>query len=800
MAKETVGQLYVRLGLDISGLDADFALAGRTVNDAMGRLGHDMKVLRVKTDIDISKLTGADSATAALTIRERSLNEQLRIQSERIKIATAAYEDMVRQKGADSAASAKLETRLLNEQKAYVNIANRLKDVQAAKAAANRGVVANAVDSIAAGASLKQVALGAAGDMGITAALSSPMLKAAGAMAAVTAGVVAAAKGAMTAGESVYNLSVKMHTTTAEAARMAKAFKLAGADVNSAIPAMIRLDKTVQDTGASGAQMNAILSAYGAQLKDASGNLLPINQQLEALAQGYRNAAAAGLESEFVTQTLGSRGAELVPVLQEMYDIQERLNRMPSNGLLDPNKAHQMMMDYRELQAELGQISSAMGAALMPVVADVLPSVVSGVASVTQAINDNKDTIKAVGDVITDIANITGDVIGIITDNLPPVTDGIQSLARGLQVVDNLLKEAREHLKDINNLAPGASAALKFGANFTPVGLANLVKSGISKAYKFVVGEPDVQSGETTKTVEKPAANIPKGITQSPDDTRARIRALLQPEAKATEPAAAVKVPDISADIYHATHSDLQNQLYDIDQRADELRKAGVEESKIVELSEARKAKVYRDFNRDTVSQIDKSWKSELQNRLDDIEREKQAWIEKGVSEVRATQWAENEKGKARQNAALSALREQRQYLDLVKNALNGPGTMSERMNNARVAVLQSMRQKLGISNDYMTPGLLNAFSTVMNDVKNNLVRGLETQSWAKNLESAGVAVIRGTNESRKVPGITTNVTINGGVYTNNETITRMTNDVADRINNTLGKVINASNLSYQTG
>ena len=782
MAKETVGQLYVRLGLDASGLDADFALAGRTVNDAMGRLGHEMKTLRVKTDIDVSKLTGADSATAALTIRERSLNEQLRIQSERIKIAAAAYEDMARKKGADSAASAKLETRLLNEQKAYVNIANRLKDVQAERAAMNRGVVANAVDNIAAGASLKQVALGAAGDMGITAALSSPMLKAAGAVAAVTAGVVTAAKGAMTAGEGVYNLSVKMHTTTAEAARMAKAFKLAGADVNSAIPAMIRLDKTVQDTGASGAQMNAILSAYGVQLKDASGNLLPINQQLEALAQGYRNAAAAGLESEFVTQTLGSRGAELVPVLQEMYDIQERLNRMPSNGLLDPGKAHQMMMDYRELQGELGQISSAMGAALMPVVADVLPSVVAGVEDVTKAINDNKDTIQAVGSVITDIANITGDVIGIVTDNLPPVTSGIDSLAKGLKVIDTLLKEAREHLKDITDLAPGASAALKFGANFTPVGLANLVKSGINKVYDFVTGESDEQSAEPPKAEGKPAVDVSKGITQSPDDTRARISSLLQQGTKTSKAAAvSVKIPDISADIYHATHSDLQNQLYDIDKRAEELRKSGVTETEIIELTEARKAKVYRDFNRDTVSQINKSWKSELQNRLDDIEREKQAWIEKGVSEVRATQWAENEKGKARQNAALAALREQRQYLDIVKNALNGPGTMTERMNNARVAVLQSMRQKLGISNDYMTPGLLNAFSTVMNDVQNNLVRGLETQSWAKNLESTGVAVIRGTNESRDIPNVTNNVIVNGGVFEDNQTLQKFSDRTADK-------------------
>lgn len=128
------------------------------------------------------------------------------------------------------------------------------------------------------------------------------------------------------------------------------------------------------------------------------------------------------------------------------------------------------------------------------------------------------------------------------------------------------------------------------------------------------------------------------------------------------------------------------------------------------------------------ISQIDASWKSELQNRLDNIEREKQAWIEKGVSEVKATEWAENEKGKARQNAALAALREQREYLDIVKNAMNGSGTMEERMNRARVGVLTAMREKLGISNDSLTPGLLSAFSTVMNDVQNNLVRGLETQ------------------------------------------------------------------------
>ncbi|MBR6266920.1 MAG: hypothetical protein IKR28_01110, partial [Selenomonadaceae bacterium] len=54
-------------------------------------------------------------------------------------------------------------------------------------------------------------------------------------------------------------------------------------------------------------------------------------------------------------------------------------------------------------------------------------------------------------------------------------------------------------------------------------------------------------------------------------------------------------------------------------------------------------------------------WKTELHNRLDDIEREKQAWIQKGLDEVKATQWAEKEKLDAKRNAALQVLQAQKE-------------------------------------------------------------------------------------------------------------------------------------------
>lgn len=642
------------------------------------------------------------------------------------------------------------------------------------------------VNSIINGASAMSVITQGASDIGALSMLTSPVGKALGVVTAVGAGALAAAKSAMTAGNAIYELAQKMHTTNAEAAKMSLTFKMAGADANSAVPALIRLDKTIQSGGESGARMTAILSAYGVSLRDANGNMLPLNQQLLALAQGYRNAAAAGLENEYVTQTLGSRGAELVPVLSQMYEIQSRMANLPTTGLLDPNKAHEMMLDWREMQIEMNQVTGSLGAALLPVVQEILPKVNDGIKELTEDIRDNKETIKTVMDIVGDTGEIVMDVAGIWKEAFPPVTDGLKDVAGLLKDVDHGLKDIKKSIEDVKEASPGLSAISEYMP--TPVNMARFARW----AYRKARGLPENEEEQPEAAKESPKET--QGTTQDAETTRRQVEEATRQKEKA---AATPSVPDISSEIYKATHNDLQNQLHDIDLRAEKLRKEGVGEAQIVALTEAQKAKVYKDFNNNVISQIDSSWKSELQNRLDDIEREKQAWIEKGVSEVKATEWAENEKGKARQNAALSALREQRQYLDIVKNAMNGPGTMEERMNQARVGVLTAMREKLGISNDSMTPGLLSAFSTVMNDVQNNLVRGLETQDWARKLDQSSISVIRGSREYHDVPGVNNTMIINGGVFENNETLKKFSDATADKFIEAYRSSTQNSLLSY---
>lgn len=784
MAKETVTELYTKLGLDISSLESDFALAGKTVDKAMSKLNHENKKIKIETDISLAGLDEGKDRLKTLDIRAASLNRQLEIQKQKLALVAAAYREVVQEKGRDSAASARLETRLLNERKAYANLEAQIRRTQRAR---TEGTAGNRmVNRIINGASAMSVIAQGASDIGALSMLTSPAGKAIGVATAVGAGALAAAKSAMNTGNAIYELAQKMHTTNEEAAKMSLTFKMAGADANSAVPALIRLDKTLQSGGESGARMTDILSAYGVSLRDANGNLLPLNQQLLALAQGYRNAAAAGLESEYVTQTLGSRGAELVPVLSQMYEIQSRMAHLPTTGLLDPDKAHEMMLSWREMQIEMNQISGSLGAALLPVVQEILPKVNDGIKEITKAIRDNKENIQSAMDILSNSGEIVMDVVDICKEAFPPVTDGLKDVAGLLKDVDDGLKAIKKSIEEVKEASPGLSAVSKYLP--TPPNMARFARW----AYRKIKGFPEEE--EKTESSKEQAPKEMQGTTQNPETTRRRVEEAIRQKEKVDN---TTSIPDISDEIYKATHNDLQNQLHDIDQRAEKLRKEGVEEAQIVAFSEAQKAKVYKDFNNNVISQIDASWKSELQNRLDNIEREKQAWIEKGVSEVKATEWAENEKGKARQNAALAALREQREYLDIVKNAMNGSGTMEERMNRARVGVLTAMREKLGISNDSLTPGLLYAFSTVMNDVQNNLVRGLETQDWARKLDQSSISVIRGSKEYHDAPGVNNTVIINGGVFENNETLKKFSDATADKFIEAYRSSTQNSLLSY---
>lgn len=771
MAKgETVAALYTKLGLDLSSLSSDFALAGKTVDQAISRINHENKKIRIEADIDLSKLDGAKDKAKSIDTREQALIRQLDLQRQKIRLVAAAYREMVQAKGADSAASARLETRLLNERKAYANLEVQLRAVRKERSA-QTSIAGRMVNSVANGAGAMSVLAQGAGDLGLLGFMSGPIGKAVGVTTAVSAGLIAMAKSAMTAGNNIYGLAQRMHTTNAEAARMNMVFKLAGADARAAVPAIIRLDKAIQSAGEDGNDTTRLLSAFGVVMKDSAGNLLPVNQQLTALAKGYRNAAAAGLESEFVSQLLGARGAELVPVLKDMAELQERAAKIPTTGLLNPDEAHRMNMEWNEMKVSMGQLSGAIGAAFMPVVSDLMPDVNEAIETLVKSIKDNKSDIESVVKTIGSIGGVAVDACRLAGEAFDGLGINMKNAGAIANFIKAEIKDCRETLADMKETLGDTALA-----------------DGISRLWNWAMADYMPKDAEKPKEQEAKKSDA----SQSAEETRRKVE-----EAMAKAKKAASGGAGLTDEIYKLTHSDLENQLHDIDLKAEKLKSEGAKEADIVRYTEAAKAKVMRDFNEGTLSQINKSWKSELQNRLDDIDREKKAWIQKGVDEVTATRWAEREKTKARQQEALSMLKENRQYLEIMRQAMAGEGDTETRMNNAKMAVLMAMRKKYGIQNDMTSPEEVSRFAELMNSVKNNLVPGLETDLWAKRLGENTIPVYRGSELNRDIPGFTANVTIQGGTYMDENGMKKMADNVADRIKVVYADAARRSQLAY---
>lgn len=771
MAKgETVAALYTKLGLDLSSLSSDFALAGKTVDQAISRINHENKKIRIEADIDLSKLDEAKDKARSIDTREQALIRQLDLQRQKIRLVAAAYREMAQAKGADSAASARLETRLLNERKAYANLEVQLRAVRKERSA-QTSIAGRMVNSVANGAGAMSVLAQGAGDLGLLGFMSGPIGKAVGVTTAVSAGLIAMAKSAMTAGNNIYGLAQRMHTTNAEAARMNMVFKLAGADARAAVPAIIRLDKAIQSAGEDGNDTTRLLSAFGVVMKDSAGNLLPVNQQLTALAKGYRNAAAAGLESEFVSQLLGARGAELVPVLKDMAELQERAAKIPTTGLLNPDEAHRMNMEWNEMKVSMGQLSGAIGAAFMPVVSDLMPDVNEAIETLVKSIKDNKSDIESVVKTIGSIGGVAVDACMLAGEAFDGLGINMKNAGAIANFIKAEIKDCRETLADMKETLGDTALA-----------------DGISRLWNWAMADYMPKDAEKPKEQEAKKSDA----SQSAEETRRKVE-----EAMAKAKKAASGGAGLTDEIYKLTHSDLENQLHDIDLKAEKLKSEGAKEADIVRYTEAAKAKVMKDFNEGTLSQINKSWKSELQNRLDDIDREKKAWIQKGVDEVTATRWAEREKTKARQQEALSMLKENRQYLEIMRQAMAGEGDTETKMNNAKMAVLMAMRKKYGIQNDMTSPEEVSRFAELMNSVKNNLVPGLETDLWAKRLGENTIPVYRGSELNRDIPGFTANVTIQGGTYMDENGMKKMADNVADRIKVVYADAARRSQLAY---
>lgn len=254
---------------------------------------------------------------------------------------------------------------------------------------------------------------------------ASKVVKAA-ALAGAGFGFTQLISGAVEAGSRIHDLTEAMGISAAEAAMFSRTVAIAGGDIQTASTALMKLDKTLTGGGTAAEKAQIMLQAVGVSLQDSNGKLLPVNQQLEALAEGYQKAAKAGYQQEFIMNTLGAKGMALAGTLREYAEAKEQAAKISGIGL-DPEEMDRLSKELTALKMQASSIGLATGAALAPIVEAYLPYIMTGLSNTAKFLAANKD----------EIVDITRNVVAFIA-----VYKTLQALQAASRAVGGLFGSA----------------------------------------------------------------------------------------------------------------------------------------------------------------------------------------------------------------------------------------------------------------------------------------------------------------------------------------------------------------------
>lgn len=221
--------------------------------------------------------------------------------------------------------------------------------------------------------------------------LTSKIARAA-ALAGAGFGFAQLISGAVEAGSKIHDLTESMGISAAEASLFSRTVSIAGGDIQTASAAIMKLDKTLASGGDSAEKASIMLQAVGVSLTDSTGKLIPVNEQVQALADGYKKAEAAGYQQEFLLNTLGSKGLALADVLREYNEAKEQAAKISGIGL-DPEEMDRLSKELSTLKMQANGIGLATGAALAPIVESYLPYIMTGLSETAKFLASNKEEI-----------------------------------------------------------------------------------------------------------------------------------------------------------------------------------------------------------------------------------------------------------------------------------------------------------------------------------------------------------------------------------------------------------------------
>ncbi len=669
-----IDSLYLSLGLNVSDLELGFETAGKTVKQAMSRLNSEANQIRLRADIDVTRLEAAGKSVEALKAREKALNDELAVQQKKLELLNRAYQANEKTYGKDSSLTRGVDTKRLYQMRDIERLKAQLAQVNGELAKTSTAST-SALGTLANG--FNNVTGKVTGTVGAIGKLNTAIT---GVVAGITAGagIFALTDKAMKAGNDLYMLSNRLGMTTKEASQLSKVFQFTGTDINAVIPLLARLDKTAASGLKTENSLTKAMKEYSFSLSDVKGNLLPIPQQLEQLARAFTKAEAAGRSEEFIRDVLGPRGAGLINVLREYIPLMERAGSIQTTGLLNPKEARELYLDWVQMQMQAGQLTGAVGQALMPIAKEMMPEITKGVAEFAQQIKDNQGAIKEFG-------SVAGNAIGGLASGVTTLISLFGDLKKGIDDI-GASSEDWEVLKKINPtgtaifrplvdgsaaLAGGIAGGSRFGwkgAVGGAYGAGSAADEVLGRIGKWAVGSDEFEAVKMRQQLLKEQEETFKKFNEERRKEREEEKRSVAESVKMEKEATQVKT-ELQDQLAKATSQKLKEQLEAIKDKVDESVRQGKTEAAAWvavadDIKKAMKdaAKEAREANKALDRSIYRLSHSDYENSLKDIEYSAEDTLKKGADPARVAREAELKRQKVIEDSA----RETAQYLDSV--------------------------------------------------------------------------------------------------------------------------------------
>ena len=696
MAQDT-GGLFLSLGLDVSDLETGFIAAERTVRENMARLSRESNLIRLRAEVEIGNLDEVADAEQILTIRTEALNRQMAIQRDRIRLAEAAYSDLVERHGEEAVVSQRAAAALERERLTLQRFENEL-----------RGLNETADDSTASLEDLSDTA---------------PVLSRGMAMATASVAALGAAMAVATEASAILledfrelqNQSYELNMSLNDTENFLRQLSLAGGDIGD-FEGYIRGISDAFVKGESDAPETIALSKYGANLVDANGRLKDFKELTEEVYQAWQKADEAGEGIEFLQLTGGESGIRDAIQFFRRYEESKKNAEKIYDAGLDAEEMHKLDVNFRLLEEQTEEFKDALTNAFAPAMIQGAEKLFEILNSGTEFISENKEEFQKWGfiaeEAISTVLSPLGSLKEILSEINQPsdnvifgaLKNGVKGVGENLMLgtpfkflkdfgaFDGIIERAEQKQKEYNeSIQEGTQEQKDFSeavdSSTVSMGEFRREEEKLLQSEKNKILDDNVLSQYNAKRIKQWREDLEDirleqdfkddeyALALAENDLEYR-RALETPnylsneEKIALQELYAAKAEQIEQDKEDRLEeirktanaqfkTELEKRLEGIDEERDAWISAGMAEAEATELAERQKAEAIENLNEEAAESLDSIWQTELEKRLSQIEREKQAWIQKGVDEVKATQWAEQAKADAQRNAAMNVIRQQ---------------------------------------------------------------------------------------------------------------------------------------------